>query len=80
MSIVNRTDLYRLIDELPESGLAEVAHFLEFMRFKLKEETGSLTPYVPVALGGLWRELTITDDDIAAVRQEMWQSFGETAE
>jgi len=30
------------------------------------------TPYRPVALGGLWQGITITDEDIAKVRREMW--------
>jgi len=35
------------------------------------------TPYKPVALGGLWEGITITDEDIAEVRREMWSNFGE---
>jgi len=80
MSVINRTELYRLIDELPESVLTEVARFLEFIRFKLNQEVGLSTPFVPVALGGLWQGVAISDDDIARVRQEMGQGFGETVE
>jgi hypothetical protein len=29
-----------------------------------------------VALGGLWAGVTITDEDIAEVRREMWGRFG----
>jgi len=35
------------------------------------------TPYKPVALGGVWEGVTITDGDIAEVRHEMWDNFGE---
>ncbi len=80
MSTVSRTDLYHLIDQLPEAVLPEVARFLEFMRFKLKTDLSLATPYVPVALGDLWQGVTITDDDITTVRHEMWQGFGETVE
>lgn len=71
MSIINRADLHRLIDELPESVLLEVARFLEFVRFKLDKQQSSPTLYTPVALGGLWNEVTITDEDIANIRQEI---------
>ncbi len=75
MSTIKRADLYSLIDEVPESVLSEVARFLEFVRVKLPEETALPTPYVPVVLGGLWREISISDDDITAVRQEMGHNF-----
>ncbi len=35
------------------------------------------TPYKPVALGGVWEGVTITDEDIAEVWREMWGNFGE---
>jgi len=28
-------------------------------------------------MGGLWEGMTISDEDIADVRREMWGSFGE---
>lgn len=64
------------LDELPADALAEVASFLAFQRFKAGQVTRS-TPYVPVKLGGLWKGVKITDDDIAEVRREMWANFGE---
>lgn len=78
MSTISRSDLHHLIDELPDPVLTEAAHFLEFLRFKLTHESPPPpTPYTPITLKGLWKEITITDDDIAAARQEMWQGFGE---
>jgi hypothetical protein len=78
MSTISRTELHRLIDELPEPIIPEVAQFVEFIQFKLDREIKEPT-YVPIALGGLWQGLTITDEDISTVRQEMWQKFGEAA-
>lgn len=80
MTMISRTGLYRLIDELPEAMLPEVFHFLEFLHFKLEKEVISTTPYTPVPLGGLWQGVTITDEDIDTIRQEMWQGFGEAVE
>ena len=33
-------------------------------------------PYTPVPLGGLWEGVKISDEDLAAIRQEMWSVFG----
>jgi hypothetical protein len=79
MSTISRTELHRLIDELPEPIIPEVAQFVEFIQFKLDKQTKE-PPYTPVTLGGLWEGLAITDEDIARVRQEMWADFGEAAE
>lgn len=67
MTTVGRTDLYHLIDKLPESMLPEVSYFLEFLHFKVKKEAVSVTPYLPVPLGGLWRDVTISDETIDIV-------------
>jgi hypothetical protein len=64
------------IDALPEKALAEVASFVEYQRYKHGLEQAS-TPYEPVALGGLWKGVTITEEDIAEARKEMWGNFGE---
>jgi hypothetical protein len=63
------------LDSLPEESLSEVATFLEFLQYKHAGQRQ--TPYVPVALGGLWQDISISDEDIAEVRREMWSSFGE---
>lgn len=80
MSVVRRTDLYRLIDELPEFMLPEVSRFLEFLFFKLGRKPSPSSSYTPVKLGGLWHEITINDAEIAKIRQEIWQGFGESVE
>jgi hypothetical protein len=61
------------LDTLPEEALEEIAVFVDYLQYKLKHRT----PYKPVALGGLWAGVTITEEDIAAVRREMWGDFGE---
>jgi hypothetical protein len=73
-----------ILDELPEETLAEVAKFLDYLQYKLEHHpldtavpSPQQTPYKPVALGGLWEGVTITDEDIAEVRREMWGDFGE---
>jgi len=66
-----------ILDALPEEELKEVIIFLDYLQYKLKQHPLQRIPYRPVALGGLWEGVTITDDDIAEVRREMWDNFGE---
>lgn len=65
-----------VLDTLPEEALREVATFLDYLQYKLGRRPPQQTPYKPVALGGLWEGVTLTDEDIAEVRREMWGSFG----
>jgi len=65
------------LDTLPEEALAEVATFLDYLQYKLDQHSPQQPPYKPVALGGLWEGVTITDEDIAEVRREMWGNLGE---
>ena len=65
-----------VLDTLPEETLAEVATFLEYLQYRLDRHPPQQTPYKPVALGGLWEGVTITEEDIAEVRREMWGNFG----
>ncbi len=73
-----------IVDTLPEETLTEVVIFLDYLQYKLEHPPAGVgvllsqqTPYKPVALGGVWKGVTITDEDIAEVRREMWGSFGE---
>ena len=78
-----RTELKKrvlmILDELPEESLAEVAWFADYLQYKLKHHpldtavpSSEQTPYKPVALGGVWEGVRITDQDIEEVRREMW--------
>ena len=73
-----------IVDTLPKETLTEVVIFLDYLQYKLEHPSTGMgvpslqqTPYTPVALGGVWEGVTITDEDIAEVRREMWGSFGE---
>lgn len=63
--------ILHLLDILPPEQLEEVADFVEFIQSRRK------TPlYAPVALGGLWKEVSsLSEEDINGVRREMWQSL-----
>jgi hypothetical protein len=73
-----KKQLSQTIERLPESSLREVATFLEYLQYRDSlSRHQPATPYRPVALGGLWQGVTITDEDIDEVRREMWTGFGE---
>jgi hypothetical protein len=63
------------LNNLPPEGLHEVEIFLDYIRFKLQKTSSTSTPYLPIALGGLWKNETISDKDIDDIRKEMWQSM-----
>lgn len=63
-----------LLDALPAERLEEVVDFVEFIRAK---HAPRQTAYAPIALGGLWPDVAISDEDIAEVRTEMWQRHEE---
>lgn len=74
--------LLAVIDALPDEALAEVASFAEFQRTKLESqnhqtEGSDSPPYLPVKVSGLWEGIQISDKDIAEVRREMWEGFGD---
>ena len=68
--------LHAAIDALPEEALSEVASFVEYQRYKLEHgKTGP--PYEPTALGGLWKDLGLSPDDLDEARREMRAGFEE---
>jgi hypothetical protein len=80
MSTANglKKQIAKTIETLSESSLLEVATFLEYLQYRESLSTRqSATPYTPVALGGLWQGVVITDEDIDEVRRAMWSGFGE---
>ncbi len=62
--------ILHLLDSLPPEQLEEVADFVEFLQRRRRRPK-----YEPVALGGLWNEVSLTEEDIDEIRREMWQSL-----
>ena len=68
------------IEELPQASLAELARFIEFLRFKAgktkpKAEDADERPFRPVKLGGLLEGYDFSPEFIAEARREMWGNF-----
>ncbi len=62
--------ILHLLDSLPPEQLEEVADFVEFLQRRQRR-----LKYEPVALGGLWKEVSLTEEDIGEICREMWQSL-----
>lgn len=61
--------VYKAIDGLPSESFEELAHFLDFLKFKYQVQQ----PRKVVALGGLWKHLDfdVTDAEVRALRQRV---------
>ncbi len=55
--------------DLPVDKQQEVLDFVQFLRQR------TVAPRPRQGVKGLWSGVQITDDDIAAVRREMWSGF-----
>ena len=79
MSVQNelKEQIIETLDTLSDESLREVVTFLEHLQYKPGSSVLQHPPYRPVPLGGLWKGVTVTDEDIAEVRREMWDGFGE---
>ncbi len=67
-----KTTIVSSLDDLPAASLKTLAEFTSFLRAKSRQQT---KPRV-VMLRGLWsRTPTITEENIAEARREMWGSF-----
>lgn len=70
-----KEQIVSLLDELSDETLPEVVSFLEFQRYKQEHAQAEPKRPRPVKLGGLWAGVEITDEDIEAVRREMWDGI-----
>lgn len=66
-----------VLENLKDLNIDKQKAVLEFVKF-LKYQQQS-QPTSSISLKGLWADLnfTISEDDIATARQEMWGNFGE---
>jgi hypothetical protein len=79
MTTVNglREHVITSLGKLPDEALKDVATFVDYLQYRLGQRPKEVPPFRPVALGGLWRGTIIEESDLAEVRREMWNTFGE---
>lgn len=86
-----RQKLHQQIDQIPVNLLLLVADFLEFLKFKQAKVSDSAQPVSTIDAEGLQLQakrprssirglcadldLSVSEDDIAVARQEMWGNF-----
>jgi hypothetical protein len=80
MSTISVTyqDIYQQILELPQESLAELARFIEFLRFKADGTKKGKQARKPVHirdLEGLLEGYDFSPEFIAEARREMWGNF-----
>lgn len=66
-----KQQIVRSLDHVPEETLPEVMTFLEYLQYRQTHRESDRPPYEPIALGGLWTGVEISEEDIATVRREM---------
>jgi hypothetical protein len=71
-----KQQIYTEIQSLPTDALEELSTFLEYLHFKVEQKNIPQTPYHPVKLGGMLKNVKIMDDDLTEIRKEMWGNFG----
>jgi hypothetical protein len=74
-----RRRILAAVEALPDDAISDVEEFVEFQPYKRRRRHRPTEQplYKPIALGGLWKGIKIADEDIAEVRREMWDGFGE---
>ncbi len=77
---VTAEEIYQQILELPQDTLRDVAKYVEFVRFKVRDtkpEVKDEPPFRPpkIKLGGLLEGYDFSPEFIAEARREMWGNF-----
>jgi hypothetical protein len=80
MAVSYRQQAHELVDKLPDSTLADLLTWVQSRRDQQKVKSKRAPDFTPVALGGLWQGLRISEEEITRIRQEMWAGFGEIGE
>ena len=79
MTVSYRQRAHELVDKLPDAAVIDLLTWMQSKRAR-QQKSGERAPrFTPVAMGGLWKGVRISDEDIASVRQQMWTGFGETS-
>jgi hypothetical protein len=80
MTVSYRQQTHELLDELPDATLIDLLTWVQSRRDRQQVKNKKAPDFTPVALGGLWQGLHISEDEIARLRGEMWAGFGEIGE
>jgi hypothetical protein len=75
-----RHEVHQAIETLPAEMLAELIHYIDYLKFKASH--GESEELEVVRLGGLWKDVPfdLTDDDIRQARREFTYRLAQRAE
>jgi len=79
VTVTYRQKAHDLVDKLPDATILDLLAWIQSKRVQRQSDTLKATRFTPVPMGGLWQGIRISNEDIAATRQQMWASFGETS-
>ena len=72
-----KKNIIHSLENIPPEGLKEVANFLKYVHYRFQKNIPPKNHYNPIALGGLWKGLEVSDDDITSIRNEIWGKLGD---
>ena len=75
MAVSYRQEAHEIVDKLPDSAITDSLTWMQSSRDRRQVRDEKSSDFTPVALGGLWQGIYISEEDIASVRQEMWAGF-----
>ncbi|MCZ7570127.1 MAG: hypothetical protein M5U01_16290 [Ardenticatenaceae bacterium] len=71
----NGVTLDQVLDLVQQLSLVDKVRLIERVAPQIERELETVQPTPRKSLRGLWQGIDITDEDIAAARQEMWGNF-----
>ncbi|HBY97218.1 MAG TPA: hypothetical protein DEP84_25285 [Chloroflexi bacterium] len=71
----NGVTLDQVLDLVEQLSLVDKVRLIERVAPQIERELATVQPTPRKSLRGLWQGIDITDEDIAAARQEMWGNF-----
>jgi len=74
-----KQQIHEAVETLPVQSLSELAHFVDYLQFKVSQGEPEELEVVP--LGGLWKDIPfdLTDEDIREVRREFTRRLEQRA-
>jgi len=67
-----KREIQKALDELSPEDISEVALFINYLRFKACPSKDFPLAKENFKLGGLWKGVEFTEEEIAKARQEIW--------
>ena len=67
-----KREIQKALDELPPEAISEVALFINYLKFKAQPSADFPWTEKKSKLGGLWKGVEFTEEEINEARREIW--------